>query len=107
LPGSPRAARLRLVLDGVGQAAGEARPTVLRIGTAATVDVSLPDLQSAVVDLLVTPADAPDGIVRIAIDIFHPIDPAKRSLAAPVGRAGVRLRSLSVQGVTAQASPAG
>jgi hypothetical protein len=107
LPGSPRAARLRLVLDGVGQAAGEARPTVLRIGTAATVDVSLPDLQSAVVDLLVTPADAPDGIVRIAIDIFHPIDPAKRSLAAPVGRAGVRLRSLSVQDVTAQASPAG
>ncbi len=107
LPGSPHVARLRLVLDGVGQAAGEARPVVLRIGTAASADVSLPDLQSAVVDLLVTPANAPDGIVRVAIDIFHPVDPAKRDLAAPVGRAGVRLRSLSVQDIAAQARPAG
>jgi hypothetical protein len=107
VPGAPHAMRLRLTLDGVGMTAGEARPVVLRIGTAATADVSLPDLQSAVIDLLVTPADAPDGIVRIAIDIFHPIDPTKRNLISPVGRAGVRLRSIGIQDVMAQASPAG
>jgi hypothetical protein len=98
---------LRLVLDGVGLKPGEARPVVLRLGTAATADVTLGDLQTSVVDLLVTTADAPDGIVRVAIDIFHPVDPTKRALAAPVGRAGVRLRSITVQDAAPQASPAG
>jgi hypothetical protein len=107
VPGPPRPLRLRMVLDGVGAAPGEARNVVLRIGGTASSDVTLPDLQSAVVDLLVTPADAPDGIVRIAIDVFHPIDPAKRSLTAPVGRAGVRLHSITVQAIGAQARPAG
>ncbi len=107
VPGKPRAMRLRMVLDGVAQKPGGERPVVVRLGTATSSDVTLPDLQSAVIDLLVTPADAPDGIVRIAIDIFHPIDPAKRDLKAPVGRAGVRLHSVSVQDVGAQASPAG
>ena len=117
LPGPPRPVRLRLVLDGVANRQGGERPVVLRIGTAATTDVTLHDLQTTVVDLLVTPADAPDGIVRIAIDIFHPIDPTKRGMAAPVGRAGVRLRTLgvqevgvqgaNVQGGRAQARPAG
>jgi hypothetical protein len=107
VPGPPRPLRLRMVLDGVGAAPGEARNVVLRIGAAAKTDVTLPDLQSAVVDLLVTPADAPDGIVRIAIDIFHPIDPTKRALPAPVGRAGVRLHSFTLQGVGVQPRPAG
>jgi hypothetical protein len=33
--------------------------------------------------------------VRVTIDIFRPIDPTRRDLAAPVNRAGVRLRSIS------------
>jgi hypothetical protein len=107
VPGKPRTLRLRLVLDGVAEKPGGTRPVVLRIGTAAVADVTLADLQTTVVDLLVTPADAPDGIVRVAIDIFHPIDPTKRTLAAPVGRAGVKLRSIAVQGGIAQSSPAG
>jgi hypothetical protein len=107
LPGKPRPLRLRLVLDGVAEKTGGERPVVLRVGTATSTDVTLPDLHEAVVDLLVTPADAPDGIVRIAIDIFHPVDPTKRGLAAPVGRAGVRLRSITVQDAVPQASPAG
>jgi hypothetical protein len=107
VPGKPHPFRLRLVLDGVGLKPGEARPVVLRLGTAATADVTLGDLQTSVVDLLVTTADAPDGIVRVAIDIFHPVDPTKRALSAPVGRAGVRLRSITVQDAAPQASPAG
>ena len=107
VPGKSRPLRLRMVLDGVALKTGGEREVGLHIGAAATTNVTLPDLHEAVVDLLVTPADAPDGIVRIAIDIFHPIDPTKRGLAAPVGRAGVRLRSITVQDATAQASPAG
>jgi len=107
VPGARFPLRLRLVLDGVGATPGAARPVVLRIGTAANADVTLPDLQASVIDLLITPADAPDGIVRVAIDIFHPIDPAKRGLAAPVGRAGVRLPSVTVQDAVPQARPAG
>ena len=107
VPDTKRPWHLRMVLDGVAQSPGGERPVVLRIGTATSTDVMLPDLHEAVVDLLVTPADAPDGIVRIAIDIFHPIDPQKRNLAAPVGRAGVRLRSITIQDGAPQASPAG
>jgi hypothetical protein len=47
----------------------------------------------------------PDGIVRIAIDIDHPVDPTARGIAAPVGRAGVRLVSLDVAPLVAR--PAG
>jgi hypothetical protein len=93
----PRDIIVRLTLDGVATDAGGKRPVVLRVGQGAPVDVNL----------LVHPRDAPDGIVRIAIDIFHPIDPTKRRLAAPVGRAGVRLRALQVEGEPAQARPAG
>ncbi len=107
VPGKPRRLRLRLVLDGVAQDPGGERPVVLRIGRETETHVTLPDLHSAVVDLLLTPADTPDGIVRVAIDIFHPIDPKKRALTAPVGRAGVRLRSVTVQDVDAQTSPSG
>jgi hypothetical protein len=105
--GKPRTLRLRLVLDGVADKPGGERNVVLDTGMTGQADVKLPDLHEAVVDLLVTEADAPSGIVRIAIDMFHPIDPTKRGLAAPVGRAGVRLRALTAQDATAQASPAG
>jgi hypothetical protein len=107
IPGKPRAYRLRMVLDGVAQKPGGQRDVVIRIGANAETNVTLADLQDTVVDLLVTEADAPDGVVRIAFDMFHPIDPAKRNLAAPVGRAGIQLRSLTVQDAAPQVSPAG
>jgi hypothetical protein len=106
-PGPPRVLRVRLTLDGVGASPGADRKVTIRVGPTAQTEVTLPDLKPAVVDLLVPPSDAPDGIVRIAFDIFHPIDPSKRALAAPVGRAGVRLQSLSVQDVPTQPSPSG
>ena len=86
------APRLRLTLDGIGRRPGEARDITLRIQDAAPLTLSLPDLQPTEILL---PIPDPTRPVRVAIDIFRPIDPTRRALAAPVDRAGVRLRAIS------------
>jgi hypothetical protein len=85
------APRLRLLLDGIGRRPGEARQVTLRVQDAAPVTLTLPDLQPTEVLL---PIPDPTRPVRVAIDIFRPIDPTRRNLAAPVERAGVRLRGV-------------
>ncbi|MBC9208693.1 hypothetical protein IBL26_17720 [Roseomonas aerophila] len=86
------APRLRLTLDGIGRRPGEARDITLRIQDAPPLTLSLPDLQPTEILL---PIPDPTRPVRVAIDIFRPIDPTRRALAAPVDRAGVRLRAIS------------
>lgn len=86
------APRLRLTLDGIGRRPGEARDITLRIQDAAPVTLSLPDLQPTEILL---PIPDPTRPVRVAIDIFRPIDPTRRDLPAPVERVGVRLRAIS------------
>ncbi|WP_338664200.1 DUF6311 domain-containing protein [Pararoseomonas sp. SCSIO 73927] len=86
-PGPPR--RLRLMLEGVGRRAGEARAAELRVNDAEPVPLLLPDLAETVVEL-----EVPSGPVRLAFDLFRPVDPGARGLAAPVRRAGLRLRGV-------------
>ncbi|MBP0494095.1 DUF6311 domain-containing protein [Pararoseomonas indoligenes] len=86
-PGPPR--RLRLALEGIGRRAGEARAAELRVNDAEPVPLSLPDLAETVVEV-----EIPSGPVRLAFDLYRPVDPGARGLAAPVRRAGLRLRGL-------------
>jgi hypothetical protein len=88
---------LDLCIDGIARMAGGKRPISIRVGAERPIDVTLPDLEPTKVHLWVPVSSVADGIVRIAFDIDHPVDPHTRSLAASVKRAGVRLRSLSVQ----------
>jgi hypothetical protein len=76
----------------IARTPGEARDITLRVQGGAPTTLSLPDLRTTDITL-----DIPDPTrpVRVTIDIFRPIDPTRRDLAAPVNRAGVRLRSIS------------
>jgi hypothetical protein len=87
---------LDLCIEGIARTAGRNRPISIRIGAERPMDVTLPDMEPALVHLRAPASAVPDGIVRIAFDIDHPVDPRTRSLTASVNRAGVRLRSLSV-----------
>jgi len=107
IPAGMRPLVAQLELEGVGAAAGTDREVVVSAGRAPGIPVSLPDLRPTTVTLPIPRGAAKDGIVRIAFDIFHPIDPAKRSLAAPVGRAGVVLKSLTIRDAAGAAPPSG
>jgi hypothetical protein len=87
---------LRLKLDGIARTARGVRPITVRVGLGPPVTSELQDLQSATLDLRIPPMSVTDGIMRIAIDIDHPVDPDKRGLQAPVTRAGVRLHSIEL-----------
>lgn len=87
---------LRLEAAGVGMRDGEARSFAVTVGRAVLAGFRLPDGLTETVDIPV-PADAiRDGMVRVAFDTVRPIDPARRSIAAPVKRAAMRLLGVSV-----------
>jgi hypothetical protein len=87
---------LRLRIDGIARSIGGARPISVKIDGAAPIDVDLPDVRPTTVDLRVAAGSVAEGTMRVVFDIDHPVDPRARNLAAPVGRAGLRLYALSV-----------
>jgi hypothetical protein len=80
---------LRLKLAGVGRRPGEARDAVLRVNGGAPQALRLPDAADSIVEVAI-----PSGSVRLAFDLFRPVDPAARGLDAPVRRAGLLLRAV-------------
>jgi hypothetical protein len=90
---------LRLQIDGVARSRSAERPITVRVGVASSVDIVLPDMQTTTVYLRVPNSSVVDGVVRVAFDIYHPVEPRTRGLMAPVGRAGVRLHAVSASWV--------
>ena len=100
LPTQPAGALLlHLQIDGVARSPGAVRRITVRVGAAPSVDIALPDMQTTTVDLRVLNSSISDGIVRVAFDIDHPVEPRARGLMAPVGRAGVRLSAVGARWV--------
>jgi len=87
---------LRMTLQGIARKAGEARPIVIQVGEGAPVAVDLADLTSTTISVPVTAAQIGSGILRVAFDIFRPIDPAHRGLSLPVNRAGIRIEKIEL-----------
>ena len=94
LPPGAAGAVLRLRLSGIAREAGGARPVLLRLGQGDPVAHSLPDGVETVLDLPL--GDQPGEVARVALDLFRPVDPARRGMAAPVRRAGLRLHAVSL-----------
>jgi hypothetical protein len=87
---------LKLTVSGIGRKAGGARPVAIQVGAGPVVDLTLADLKPTEVEIPVSAADISRGLLRVAFDIDHPVDPARRGLSAPVNRAGLKLEKLAL-----------
>jgi hypothetical protein len=98
IPVTPgRAVTLRLRAAGIAYTAGEPRTVAVSFGRIAGPDITLPD-GMAVQVLLHAPAEATEsGMLRVALDVSRPVDPARRGLTAPVKRAAIRLLGVAVE----------
>jgi hypothetical protein len=91
------AAILHLRIEGIARAQGGERSVVIRIGDSLAAEVTLADRKIQDVSLTLPAGSVADGVIRIALDIRQPLDPAKRGMQAPVHRAGVLLHALDVR----------
>ncbi len=91
------AAILHLRIEGIARDQGSERPVVIRIGDAPIAEITLPDRAIYDVSLTLPAGTVVDGVIRIALDINRPVDPARRGLQAPVHRAGVRIHGLDIR----------
>jgi hypothetical protein len=73
------------------------RQAIIHIADSAPVAVALSDQRATRVTLRVRFADIADSVVRIALNIPNPSDPAGRGLAAPTRQTGVVLRSMDLR----------
>ena len=98
IPVTPgRAVTLRLRLVGVAFAAKGTRPVSVAFGRIDGPALDLPDNET-VAAVLDAPAEATtDGVLRVALGVVRPVDPARRGLTAPVKRAAIRLVSMDVE----------
>jgi hypothetical protein len=87
-------ATLAMTVSGVAAKAGGNRPITVQIGRGKPVEIALADLADTEIDLPITQADLSGGVLRVAFDIDHPVDPKKRGLGLPVDRAGIKIESL-------------
>ena len=88
---------LVLRITGMAASSGGVRRVSVSAGPAALATLDLPDGEIRDIPLHVPAAGAPDGVLRLALDIPHPLDPAKRGMAAPVRRAGIRLAAIGLR----------
>jgi hypothetical protein len=73
------------------------RQAIIHVAGSAPALVALGDQRATHVKLRVPFADLEDGVVRIALNIPDPSNPAGRGLAAPTRQAGVVLRSVDLR----------
>jgi hypothetical protein len=92
-------AELKITLSGIAHNAGGQRPISYQVGAGPVVALTLGDLKSTEIKIPVSAADISDGLLRLAFDIDHPVDPTRRELSAPVNRAGLRIEKLALTAV--------
>jgi hypothetical protein len=87
---------LRLTLIGIARTAGGERPVTIQVGEGQPIDVTLIDQAPTKIDIPIVAATLPNGILRVAFDIFRPVDPTRRGLVLPVNRAGIRIEKIEL-----------
>jgi Family of unknown function (DUF6311) len=88
---------LRLRLAGVARSPGGTRPIQVAVNGGPALAVDLRDLQDTELALPVPASALAGGTVRVTFDIYRPVDPATRKLAAPVRRAALRLEAVDLR----------
>lgn len=88
---------LRLHAAGVGFKPGEARSVAVSAGRVSAGGFLLPD--GVMTDVTVAiPAEATVfGVLRLALDVVRPVDPARRAIVAPVKRAAIVLQGILLE----------
>lgn len=88
---------LRLHAAGVGFKPGEARGVAVSAGRVSAGGFLLPD--GVMTDITVAiPAEATVfGVLRVALDVVRPVDPARRGVVAPVKRAAIVLQGIFLE----------
>jgi hypothetical protein len=92
---------LTVNLMGVAFSAGGTRDVVVAVNGVELPSQSLPDMQATTLRIRIPQAALNHGIAWVAFNVIRPVDPARRSLSAPVSRAALRLDSLVLAPATA------
>jgi len=88
---------LRLRAAGVGFKPGEARIVRVTSGRLPVGQFSLPDGLITEVTVAIPASTIVGGILRVSLDVFRPVDPARRGIKAPVKRAAIQLSGVSLK----------
>jgi hypothetical protein len=88
---------LKLRASGISFRPGESRQVAVTAGRLPVGQFNLPDGLVTEVTVAIPASTIEDGILRIALNVVRPVDPARRGLAAPVHRAAILLSGLSLK----------
>ena len=86
-----------LHLEGIATRAGGVRQVSISAGRTSLGTFDLPDGTERAISVEVPQAAIETGIVRLAFDVFRPVDPGRRNLQAPVERASLWLNALDLR----------
>ena len=93
-PDGPPPGSLRLHIAGFARMPGGTRQTQIAVNGGPETVAVLADGQDTTIDIPVPPGAE---TVRVTFDMYRPVDPASRGLAAPVRRAALRLDRLEIR----------
>jgi len=88
---------LTLRIAGIAQKPGAARRVSVSAGPVPLAGFELADGEAREVMLRIPGRAVENGILRVAFDVYRPVDPAVRGLAAPVHRAALHLSAATVR----------
>ena len=91
------ALRVVLHLEGIATRAGGVRQVSISAGRSPLGTFDLPEGAERTITIEMPQAATETGIVRLAFDVFRPVDPQRRNLQAPVERASLRLYALDLR----------
>jgi hypothetical protein len=93
----PAPVTLDITVMGVARPAGGRRVLHVLVGGDTIGSFPLTDGVPTTIAVPILPGDVPGGAGRIAFDIDGDIDPAKYGFSAPVRRAGIKLREVTIR----------
>ena len=88
---------MRLRASGVAFRPGEPRTVRVSAGRLPVGQFSLPDGLVTEVTVAIPASTIASGMLRLALDVVRPVDPARRGIAAPVRRAAIQLSGVSLR----------
>jgi hypothetical protein len=88
---------LRLRASGISFRPGEPRQVFVMAGRQPVGQFSLPDGLVTEVTVAIPASTIESGMLRVALNVIRPVDPARRGMAAPVKRAAILLNGVSLR----------